>query len=37
MDYDSRHMKSSDQLKILENEFAKDPHWGKDKMKKLAK
>ena len=36
-DYDSRHMKSSDQLKILENEFDKDPHWGKDKMKKVAK
>lgn len=30
-------MKSLDQVKILENEFAKDPQWSKELMKKLAK
>lgn len=29
-------MKSLDQVRILENEFSKNPHWGKEKMKKLA-
>lgn len=29
-------MKSTDQIKVLENEFSKDPHWTKDKMRKLA-
>jgi hypothetical protein len=29
-------MKSNDQVKILESEFAKDPVWDKAKMKKLA-
>jgi hypothetical protein len=32
-----RYMKSSDQVKILENEFSKEPQWSKEKMKKLAK
>jgi len=30
-------MKNSDQLGILENEFAKDSDWSKEKMAKLAK
>lgn len=30
-------MKSSDQVKILENEFSKEPSWSKEKMSKLAK
>lgn len=29
-------MKSLDQVKILENEFAKDTQWSKELMKKLA-
>jgi hypothetical protein len=31
-----RYMKNQDQIHILENEYAKDPHWSKEKMKKLA-
>lgn len=34
---EGRYMKSSDQVKILENEFSKEPSWSKDKMKKLAR
>ena len=34
---EGRYMKSSDQVKLLENEFSKDPSWSKEKMKKLAK
>jgi hypothetical protein len=33
---EGRYMKSSDQISILENEFAKDPFWSKQKMKRLA-
>lgn len=29
-------MKSSDQVKILENEYNKNPYWGKDMIKYLA-
>lgn len=29
-------MKSMDQVRILENEFSKDQHWSKEKMKKLS-
>lgn len=31
-----RYMKNSDQIQILEHEYAKDPYWSKEKMKKLA-
>jgi succinate dehydrogenase flavin-adding protein (antitoxin of CptAB toxin-antitoxin module) len=34
---EGRYMKSSDQVKILENEFSKEPTWSKEKMKKLAR
>lgn len=34
---EGRYMKSSDQVKILENEFSKEPSWSKEKMKKLAR
>ena len=33
---ENRYMKSMDQVRILENEFAKEQKWSKDKMKKLA-
>jgi hypothetical protein len=36
LDNENRYMKSSDQVKILESEFAKDPTWSKEKMRKLA-
>ena len=29
-------MKNEDQVRVLEAEFSKDPHWSKSKMKKLA-
>jgi len=30
-------MKSSDQVKILENEYTKNPYWGKDMIKYLSR
>lgn len=36
VDFEGRYMKSSDQVKILEQEFDKEPNWSKEKMKKLA-
>lgn len=33
---ENRYMKNEEQVKILEQEFSKDPHWPKQKMKKLA-
>ena len=35
-DLEGRYMKSNDQVKILENEFDKEPNWSKEKMKALA-
>ena len=29
---ENRYMKNEDQVRILESEFAKDPHWSKQKM-----
>ena len=37
VDSESRYKKSSDQVKILEAEFLKNPIWSKEKMKELAK
>ncbi len=37
VDNENRYMKNSDQVGILENEFAKDSDWSKEKMAKLAK
>jgi hypothetical protein len=35
-DFEGRYMKSHDQVKILEVEFAKNPYWNKEKMKLLS-
>ncbi len=38
LNYDElRYMKNQDQVQILESEFAKDYHWSKEKISKLAK
>jgi hypothetical protein len=37
VDNENRYMKNSEQVEILESEFAKDSDWSKEKMAKLAK